>query len=133
MDLPAGFERIEGAKELWNWFGYWPDFHDAEVICIHLNREGTSSLRIHTWERADEVDKDGYFVTAKHMVVEFLMEGITELNLTGFSGQNVIRELAIERVGSGYRVSLDHCYGCGGVIEPSQISIRLTPRKPKEA
>ena len=32
MEFPPELEVVEGAKNLRDWFGYWPSFHDAEVI-----------------------------------------------------------------------------------------------------
>jgi hypothetical protein len=48
-------EAVEGAKSLCDWFGYWPSFHDAEVISLHLNRRGLSSLALHTWEMTKDL------------------------------------------------------------------------------
>jgi hypothetical protein len=50
MAMPIEIGEIPGAVELHDWFGYWPDFHDAEIISLHLNRKGCSSLRVHAWD-----------------------------------------------------------------------------------
>jgi hypothetical protein len=42
MEFPPELEAVEGAKNLRDWFGYWPNFHDAEVISLHLNRSAIS-------------------------------------------------------------------------------------------
>ena len=44
MEFPPALGTIEGAKNLRDWFGYWPSFHDAEVILLHLNRSDASTL-----------------------------------------------------------------------------------------
>lgn len=90
MGLPQELHAIEGAQQLYDWFGYWPSFHDAEVLSLHLNRSGTSSLVLHTWEMTKELDERGYYILTKHVVVEFVMKEIVELNVNGFSQQNVI-------------------------------------------
>ena len=77
-----------------------------------------------------EVDDKGYFVTAKHVVVEFTLADVSGLSLNGFNHQNVIVELIIEKTDSGVRLTLDECYGLAGSIEASEMSIRLTPGKP---
>lgn len=128
MELPPELETVNGAKNLCDWFGYWPSFHDAEVIWLHLNRRTTSSLVVHTWEMTKEVDEQGYYVQAKHVVVEFLMNNIVDLNLNGFSHQNVIFGLMIERLDDNYRLTLEGCYGIAGTIDAKDISIRMTPR-----
>ncbi len=130
MAVPIEVEEIPGAKELHEWFGYWPDFHDAEIVSLHLNRKGSSSLRVHIWETTKEVDKDGYNVMAKHLVVEFILETVFELSLNGFSGQNVISGLDIEKADSGFRLTLGACYGLAGTVEAERLSIGITPGVP---
>jgi Immunity protein 50 len=125
-------ENVKGAKNLFDWFGYWPRFHDAEVISLCLNRRGASSLVLHAWEMAREIDENGHYVLAKHIVTEFLMKDIGGLSLSGFNHQNVISGLAIERVENGYRLTLEDCYGVTGTIDTTEISIRLTPGEPEE-
>ena len=130
MPVPIEVEQIQGAGDLHDWFGYWPSFHDAEIIGLHLNREGSSSLRVHTWEMTKELDAKGYYVLAKHVVVEFLLEKVTDLSLNGFGHQNVIFGLGVQKTGSGFRLTLDECYGLSGSIEAEKVSLRLIPGKP---
>jgi hypothetical protein len=130
MSVPIETSEIHGAAELQEWFGYWPSFHDAEIVGLHLNRKGSSSLRVHTWEMTKEIDEKGYYVLAKHVVVEFIFEAVSGLSLNGFNHQNVIFGLAIEKTDSGFRVTLYDCYGLAGSIEAEKMSLRLTPGKP---
>jgi Immunity protein 50 len=130
MFMPIEISEIPGAAELQEWFGYWPSFHDAEIVGLNLNRKGSSSLRVHTWEMTEDIDEKGYYVLAKHIVVEFIFEGVSGLSLHGFNQQNVVFGLAIEKTDSGFRVTLDDCYGLAGSIETERMSLRLTPGKP---
>ncbi len=130
MSVPIEISEIDGVAELQEWFGYWPSFHDAEVLGLHLNRKGSSSLRVHTWEMTKEIDEKGYYVLAKHAVVEFIFDAVSGLSLNGFNHQNVIFALAIEKTDSGFRVTLDDCYGLAGSIEAEKMSLRLTPGNP---
>lgn len=133
MELPTELQQIDGAEQLYNWFGHWPSFHDAEVIKLHLNRRSSSSLVIHTWEMTSEVDVKGFYVMTKHVVVEFVLEEICGLDLSGFSHQNVISGLEMEKIDTGFRLTLGGCYGIAGVIEAKEISIRLNTGKPQDA
>jgi hypothetical protein len=133
MNFPINLSGVEGADTLYDWFGYWPDFHDAEVISLYLNRAGESSLVIHTWEVTSEIDRRGYYVSARHVVVEFLFEDILDLKLEGFNQQNVIFGLELQKSEQGYRVKLGQCHGVGGSIEAKELSIRLTPAAHLEA
>jgi len=130
MPVPIETKDIHGASELYDWFGYWPSFHDAEIISLHLNRGGNSSLRVHTWEMTKEVDEKGYYVLARHVVVEFILEAVSDLSLNGFNHQNVVFGLEVEKIDSGFRLRLDDCYGLTGSIEAERLSLSLTPGKP---
>ena len=130
MPVPVEIIGIQGATELHNWFGYWPDFHDAEIISLHLNRRGNSSMCVHTWEMTSEVDQNGYFVQRKHLVVEFILENISGLNLDDFNHQNVVFNIGIEKTEPGFRLTLGGCYGLEGNIEAEKILLRLVPGKP---
>jgi Immunity protein 50 len=132
MEFPTELEAVEGATSLRDWFGYWPSFHDAEVIWLHLNRRAASSLLLHTWEMTKETDERGYYVLAKHVVVEFVLQEILGLSLNGFSHQNVIFGLTVETFENAFRLTLEDSYGIAGTIDAEQISIRLTPGKPKD-
>lgn len=133
MEFPTALEAVAGARSLYDWFGYWPNFHDAEVISLHLNRRAPSSLAIHTWETTKDVDDKGFYVLAKQVVVEFAMKEVVGLDLNGFNYQNVISGLAIERTDNGYRLALEDSHGIAGDLEARDISIRLTSGKPKDA
>jgi hypothetical protein len=34
---------IPGADDVVKWFGYWPTFHDAQILSITLNRSGEAA------------------------------------------------------------------------------------------
>jgi hypothetical protein len=132
MPLPSELQTIEGAQGLFDWFGYWPVFHDSEVISLRLNRASPSSLVIHTWEMTKEIDEQNFYVLAKHVVVEFVLDEVSELDLSGFSHQNVLSSVVIEKTDTGFRLDLGPCYGLAGTIEAKTVSIRLTPGKPTD-
>lgn len=121
---------VPGAKELFDWFGYWPGFHDGEVLQVHLNRSGESLIRIHHCAVTSEVDEDGYFKTEKHVIVSFKLSGINEIELYGFNYQNSIGELSMERVGNEIIITVSANFGLGGRIRCERVSIELTPGRP---
>jgi len=127
MSVPNGLLDIPGAIELHDWFGYWPTFHGDEVIHLHLNRTGTSSMLVQITRWTDEVDERGYYKFDKRGLVEFLPEDVTELDLENFNHQNVIFSISMERTPSGYRFDMDTSFGLMGTIDVKRFSIRLAP------
>ena len=75
---------IPGSAAVVQWFGEWPDFHDAEIVSLSLARTGESILRIYP------------FYPDRPATVVFNFEEITDVELGDFSGQNVISSLKIE-------------------------------------
>src|SRR5690348_14789678 len=90
------YSNVIGGDELLTWFGQVPTFHDAEIVSLSLNRAGTSELRIHGWVMTNEVDPGGYIALDKHAVVTFTFTDIMDLQLDGFSRQNVIAGLVLQ-------------------------------------
>jgi hypothetical protein len=123
-------ESVPGAGDLFAWFGYWPNFHDAEIISLALNRSGASTLRIHTWETTSRVDERGYYVLDKHVHVAFQMEDIRSLSLSDFNQQNVIFGLSLRHTEDGFEICLDPCYGLSGSILAQKLSIQIEPMPP---
>ncbi len=131
MGVADELKAINGAQELYDWFGYWPSFHDAEVLSVQLNLIGTSHLRAHTWEMTNQVDERGYYINTKHIVVEFILADISRLDLVGFSGQDVIFGLDIQKVDAGFKLTIDTCINLGGEIVAGSVAIRLLPSEPE--
>ena len=119
--------NIAGAQKLFDWFGYWPSFHDAEILSLALNRSGVSDMRILTWEMTNEIDEKGFYVLQKHTIVRFIFEEIIDLELSGFSDQNVIFGLSLRPIAEGTRIALDPCCGLAGNISARNISVELEP------
>ena len=100
--------QIEGSEKLTKIFGYWPSFHDAEVLEINLWRgdveaERTSyvfpvlTAKLHLWELTSEVNEKGQFVLRHHTIATLRFHDVGELYLAAFNHQNAIFGLAIVR------------------------------------
>jgi len=122
--------HVAGASELVSWFGYWPSFHDAEVLSIHLNRSGESAVAILTWHTTNRVDERSYFIDTKHFIVTFILEGIQAVQLADFNHQNVISGLSLEETAAGFRLTLHPCFGAQGAIEAEHVTITIQPGFP---
>ena len=94
--------RIENVHLLEDVFGYFPSFHDAEVLRIILNRESVGILptleaEIYVFEITSQV-VDGKYVCEKHTRVTFQFHEIDGLILEGFNNQNVLQGLSIKDI-----------------------------------
>jgi len=80
-------------------FGYWPSFHDANVMAYTAptaDRQ-TLDLTLHTWEMTSEVDAKGYYVLRKHALVAFRFAGVHAASLERFDSGNILFGLNITR------------------------------------
>lgn len=128
--VPAELGEVVGARELYEWFGYWPDFHDAEILSVQLNKLGHSRLTIHAWEMTNELDPNGFCILRRNVIVTFLLESITKLKLEDFYPQNVIYELTVRRNETGFELALDASCGLWGDLAAKGLEITLQPEQP---
>ncbi len=141
----AIYDAVAGGAELVRWFGQVPTFHDAEILSLHLRRKGQSVLRLHGWISTGAVGQDGYIVLDRHAIVTFTLADVMDLQLDGFSIQNVISGLILRRAPDrperrGFlaldprpqdiEIELEPCYGLDGLIRARSVSITFEPGKP---
>jgi len=139
------YEQAPGGVELLRWFGREPSFHDAEILSLHLSREGPSVLRLHGWINTGGVGGDGFYLLDRHAIVTFTLEGVMDLQLDGFSTQNVIGRLILRRapdrperrpylslepLPQDIEIELEPCYGLDGLIRARSVSISYEPGRP---
>ena len=100
-------EILKGESKITDAFGYFPTFHDAEVIWLTLNRNSSPGVEwpdptlefvLHGWEMTSEVNEKGYYVLTKHHLVHFIFSGIDHVDLKNFNHQNAIFELLIGEI-----------------------------------
>lgn len=99
---------IEGSEKLIKIFGYWPSFHDAEIIELNLWRGEVNSgagqyifpvltLKLHLWEITGDVNPEGYFICRKHTLTTIRFHNVEESKIEGFNHQNAILGLDISQ------------------------------------
>ena len=116
-------------------FGYWPSFHDSEVISLLMDRRSILfdsvhnariELVVHAFEMTTEVNEKGYFVLNKHHLVHFEFETVDEVNLKGFNHQNALMSLVFEELPTdaagnhSFKVGLNDAFGIGGEFTSSK-------------
>ena len=118
---------IPGADAVIAWFGQWPSFHDAEVLSIHINRDGLSLIRIHTWNVSTRLDRAGQFMREREAIVVFEFAGIRSLRLQAeeTDRQNLVHGNGIERTEQGYRFGFAPSWGLAGELTVEQIAVHV--------
>ena len=97
---------IVGSEYLTSIFGYWPSFHDAEVVDLLFWRGDSRiengiygfpvlTLTIHVWELTKEVDAEGYLVLRHHTLTRLRFSDVEDFQMQGFNHQNSIMELKV--------------------------------------
>lgn len=134
-------EFVTNADALVSIFGYWPSFHDAEVLTILLDRAGddgpTLEARIHVHEMTDEVDARGFYVLIKHTLVTLRFTDVLLRDLRWFNSQNALASLGMEEVdpsqneGRHFGVSFDASHGVEADLLCDRIAV--TSVEPFEA
>ena len=115
MEVPTFLSNHQAVLDV---FGYWPSFHDADVISYSgpsADRQ-TLDLTLHTFEMTSEVDAKGYFVLQKHVLVTFRFAGVHDASLEQFQAANILFEMNITRDGNAdiFRVELDSVMDMSG-------------------
>ena len=131
--MQNAIHEVPGADALFQWFGYWPDFHDAEVLEIDLNRSGSTRVFVHTFEMSNQVGECGCYVCLKHVIISFLLEGLKTIQLQRFNHQNVVSEVALVRTKQGFQLFLEQCSGVAGSLTAERISIEIEPGVPLDS
>ena len=80
---------IPGGIELLNWFQGNPNFGDAEVLSLSLNRDGPSTLCVGVYKPVES--------SYEAVIVTITLCDMIDVELEGFSYQNVIGSLTISR------------------------------------
>jgi hypothetical protein len=110
---------ILGADKVLATLGQWPSFHDAEIVRLHLERDGVSTISIQL------VGPDGRCESGR--VMTFTMEQIADLSIDGedINRQNVISCLVVEKTKLGTRLHFGPCYGLSGQITAERVSVEV--------
>jgi hypothetical protein len=122
---------VSGASLITEIFGFWPSFHDAEVLEVTLQRGAADhagpslSAKIHVFEMTADVGSSGHFVCRNHMIVEFRFSEIENLEMEGFNHQNAIDRLIIKSDAAQLRrcVTFNSAYGLGADFTCSSVEV----------
>jgi len=112
---------IQGSEKLTRIFGYWPSFHDAEIIDLHFWRGVVEpdqgrydfpvlTLKIHVWELTNDVNSNGFLVLKHHTITTLRFFDVDELpNGRVQSPECDPRALSYPRAACGRPLALFRC------------------------
>lgn len=123
--------EIGNASALFDLFGHWPDFHDAELITLRLDAAEHSGPRLEAEfevaEMSSEVNDRGYFKDRQRARTTLRFNRVARLKVTDFLQENVLSSLELSEAGPDdydkifgkgpegrrrYRVKWDSSVGC---------------------
>jgi hypothetical protein len=125
-------KEIENADLVIDHFGYWPTFHDSEIISITFERtldKGTSlaMVRVYSFEATNKV-VGRYYQLIKQCFVDIEITDLIKTEVDGFNHQNAVLALEFGREDQNVFCNMVSAYGVDGYIEGRKIKIkRLEP------
>jgi hypothetical protein len=131
---------IGGGEKLTGIFGYWPSFHDAEVLELHFWRGNIETekgiydfpvltLTIHVWELTKEVNSKGFLVLRHHTLTRLRFYDVDGFQMRGFNHQNAIMELSLrsEQRADGpspyFAVEVEPAFGMGASFKCLRVEV----------
>ena len=131
---------IVGREKITNIFGYWPSFHDAEVLEFHLWRGNVDpdvkayifpvlTVKIHLWELTNNVDSRGYCILRLHTLATLRFHDVDQISMDGFNHQNAILGLLIDvhereqGVSPFFKVVFQSAFGMAASFECNRVEV----------
>lgn len=122
-------EHITGTEHVVEVLGYWPSFHDAEVISFLAERalpfkhnDTVARLAVHVrqYQTIGAGTSNYEQVLQKSVLIRFVFKGACELEVSDFNHQNVIDAINITRRDAGdtapLLVYIPSIWGFGGTL-----------------
>ena len=130
------YQSIRNHERLTSIFGYWPSFHDAEVIWLRLDRRATTlghgptvEALIHAFEMTSEVNAAGFYVLRNQVLVHLRFSRVVEPILDGFNCQNVLSVLSVKDIRErqmellNFEVKFDTSFGLEASFQCQDIEV----------
>ena len=131
---------IGGSKKLTDIFGYWPSFHDAEIIELNFWRGEVEpeanryvfpvlDVSLHVWELLNDTNAQGYLVARHHTRTKFRFHDVNDFRMEGFNHQNAILGLSITREERSqgpspvFVVCFDPAFGMGATFTCGRVEV----------
>ncbi|TIH09144.1 Imm50 family immunity protein [Pseudomonas leptonychotis] len=129
-------KHIEGFEKVLAVLGFWPSFHDAEIISFALSRAlplevgvSVAKLTVHVRQYAEVGAGTAEYELAivKSVLVNFIFKGVSDLSLSEFNHQNVINSITFTDVKLNgapvISVDIESIWGLGGSLQCSSVTV----------
>lgn len=130
MESPGCVQHTEKVIEA---LGYWPGFHDAEVISVSATRAmaghpvATSArlcVNVRQYKEVGAGTADYEMVCIRSVLIEFLFSDLQYLSLEDFNHQNVIDSIEFTVLeNQSIEVNVASIWGLGGVIRCARVEV----------
>lgn len=130
MEKPAGVKNTEKVIEE---LGYWPSFHDAEVISVSAARAlagdpvPTSARLCVNFCEYKEIGSgtaDYEMVCSKNLLIDFLFYDLHYLSFEDFNHQNVVDSIEFKLLeNQSIEVIVASIFGIDGVIRCARVEV----------
>ena len=129
---------VIGSEKVLNTLGFWPSFHDAEVISFHLDRgipvsdSVVANLIVHfrSYTTYGEGTAQYCQKLAQNVLITFQFRRVAELNLDEFNHQNVINSIEIsqispieKRLPQELHVCIESIFGFGAEFVCAEVEV----------
>ncbi len=131
-------EHIVGSEKLVAALGYWPSFHDAEVVSVSAQRalpvsvhHASVKLVVHVrkYETRGEGTAQYEQVLVKSILASFLCTQVADLELSEFNHQNAINSLSVHEEPSADApdsplvLTIEPIWGVGGTVRCAMVEL----------
>ena len=128
-------ERIVNHHFVTDHYGYWPEFHDAEIISVYCNRNAENyspsiEFKIQVSEITNKIIGTHYKLI-KHSIIEIELLDVVEMDMKGFNMQNVAFYIIFGQDSELLTMEVNPSYGLAAYVSARQI--RIKKLEPKES
>jgi hypothetical protein len=139
-------EYIAESEKVIEALGYWPTFHDAELVSFQAERAlpvkaGYSvarfAIHVRQYETIGEGTASYEQVLRRNVLIRFVLNEASDFELSGFNHQNVINSLTVSPMQgneiAGLSVEIESTWGFGGTIQCSSVVVEAVEVLPNAA
>jgi len=134
---------VEGTEKVEKALGFWPSFHDAEVISFSVSRALPldtnvcfAKLVVHVRQYAEVGAGTAEYALAivKSVLVNFIFNGVSDLSISEFNHQNVISSIKFKNSESldapNISVDIESIWGFGGSLQCNSVVVESVEELP---